>query len=284
MTLVQLLNPTTAQTPAAAAADARVLEADGTPGPNPGPGCPTAAPSPSPAFSSPASSVSVPFVCPRVRDVPSFGWRGLLLDVGRHFFPVPFVKRVLDLLALHKVNKFHWHLTEDQGWRIEIRAFPRLTEVGAWRASGGSGGDERYGGFYSQDDVREIVAYAAERFIDVVPEIELPGHCGAALAAYPHLCCRGSMDAVPAEWGVHSDVYCAGNDAVFEFLKAVLTEVIELFPFEFIHIGGDECPKTTWAECPKCQERMRKEGLDDEVKLQAWFVAHMGRWLAERCV
>jgi len=159
----------------------------------------------------PAASPGVPvrFMCPLVRDAPRFRWRGVLLDVGRHFFPVSFVKRFIDLLALHKINRFHWHLTEDQGWRIEIKAFPRLTEVGAWRSDPGTGGT--YGGFYTQDEVREVVQYAADRFVDVVPEIEMPGHCTAALACYQHLSCSGQVSR-SHHWGVHKDVYCAGND------------------------------------------------------------------------
>jgi hexosaminidase len=213
-----------------------------------------------------------------VRDEPRFRWRGAHLDVGRHFFPVEFVKRFLDLMALHKLNVFHWHLTEDQGWRIAVDAFPRLTEVAAWRSQEG----RRYGGFYTKREVREVVAYAAERCIEVVPEIEMPGHAVAALAAHPELSCTGGPFEVETQWGIFDDVYCAGNEATFEFLERVLDEVIELFPSRFVHIGGDECPKTRWKACARCQARKEREGLGDEHELQSWFVRRIGRHLARR--
>ncbi|MFM6998273.1 MAG: beta-N-acetylhexosaminidase, partial [Bacteroidota bacterium] len=224
-----------------------------------------------------------------VRDQPAFAYRGMHLDVCRHFFGVDFVKRYLDLMAEHKMNRFHWHLTEDQGWRIEIKRYPRLTEVGAWRNASQVGpyGDQRfdstrYGGFYTQDEVREIVAYAAARHITVVPEIELPGHARAALAAYPELSCTGLAQPVATGWGVFDDVYCAGNDSVFSFLEGVLDEVLALFPGEYIHIGGDECPKSRWHDCAKCQARLAKEGLADEHALQSYFIRRIEGYLNAR--
>ncbi|BDA48591.1 beta-hexosaminidase [Coccomyxa sp. Obi] len=214
--------------------------------------------------------------CMEVVDAPRFDWRGVLLDVGRHFFPVPFILKILDICALYKMNRFHWHLTEDQGWRLEIKAYPKLTEFGAWR-----GKDEAnmYGGFYTQEDVREVVAYAARRFIIVVPEIELPGHCGAALACYPYLSCTGDIPHVPRQWGVHEDVYCAGKEDTFTFLQNVLREVLELFPSQYIHIGGDECPKTRWRACEACQRQLREANLEDEYALQSWFVGRINKFL-----
>lgn len=248
-----------------------------------------------------------------IRDYPRYKWRGMLLDCCRHFMTKEFVKRQIDLLAYHKMNVLHWHLTEDQGWRIEIRKYPRLTEVGAWRKitrdseKPGSIGEvekdgmilptpfpadlaeaeieqlakegKRYGGFYTQDDVKEIVAYARSRYVTVVPEIEMPGHSMAAVASYPELSCRGGEFEVGTIWGVWDDVYCAGNDRVFEMLEDILAEVIELFPSEYVHIGGDECPKTRWKSCPKCQARMKAEGLKDENELQSYFIRRVERFL-----
>ena len=224
----------------------------------------------------PASKWRVP--CVRIRDWPRYRWRGMLLDCGRHFMTKKFIKRYLDLLAYHKLNVLHWHLTEDQGWRLEIKRYPKLTEVGAWRGEG----EERYGGFYTQDDVREIVAYAKSRYITVVPEIEMPGHSLAALASYPQLGCVGQGYQVGTRWGVYDDVYCAGNEQVFEFLENVLAEVIELFPSEYIHIGGDECPKKRWHKCPKCQARIEAEGLRAEHELQSYFIRRIEKFLNAR--
>ena len=223
-----------------------------------------------------------------LRDQPAFAYRGMHLDVCRHFFDVAFVKRYLDLMAEHKMNRFHWHLTEDQGWRIEIKRYPLLTEVGAWREASQIGpyGDQRfdstrYGGFYTQEEVRDIVAYAAARHITVIPEIELPGHARAALAAYPELSCRAARLPVSIGWGVFDDVYCAGDDRVFTFLEGVLDEVMALFPSEYIHIGGDECPKTRWHDCDKCQARIKAEGLADEHALQSYFIRRIEAYLNE---
>ncbi len=211
-----------------------------------------------------------------LRDSPRFSWRGMHLDVGRHFFPKEFIKKYLDLMAMYKMNVFHWHLVEDQGWRIEIKKYPRLTEVSAWRNEPDG---KVYGGYYTQDDIKEIVAYAQSRHITIVPEIELPGHCMASLAAYPELSCTGGPFEVPSIWGVKKDVYCAGNEAVFEFLKNVLIEVMELFPGEYIHIGGDEVPKDRWQHCRKCQRRMKTEGLADEHELQSYFIKRIEKFL-----
>lgn len=209
-------------------------------------------------------------------DFPEFGWRGMLLDCCRHFMEKDFILRYIDLLALYKMNVFHWHLTEDQGWRIEIDKYPLLTEIGAWRTEADG---TRYGGYYTKDEIREVVAYAAARHITVVPEIEMPGHAMAALAAYPQLSCTGGPFEVPVTWGVFKDIYCAGNDSVFTFLKDVLNEVFELFPSEYIHIGGDEAPKYRWEHCKKCRQRMAEHKLKDGHELQSWFIGEMAEFL-----
>ncbi len=223
-----------------------------------------------------------------IRDRPRFVYRGLHLDVGRHFFPPDFIKRYIDLLARHKLNVFHWHLTEDQGWRLEIDAYPRLAEVSAWRAETiveknfdpYVGDGVPYGGFYTKEEVRDIVAYAAERYVTVVPEIEMPGHSVAVLAAYPELACTDGPFEVSTIWGVREDIYCP-HERTFEFLETVLTEVMELFPSPYIHIGGDEAPKTRWEESPVAQEVIRREGLADELELQSWFIRRIESFLRE---
>ncbi len=214
-----------------------------------------------------------------IRDRPRFAYRGMHLDCARHFFSVDELKRYIDMMAVHKMNKFHWHLTDDQGWRIEIRKYPLLTKIGAWRKGeklfrpDGSGGDPTgalYGGYYTQEQLREVVVYAAERGIDVIPEIDLPGHMQAALAAYPELGCEGYG---PYEvWnfaGVSPDVLCAGNEKTYEFLEGVLDEVLEIFPSKYIHIGGDECPKDHWATCPRCQAKIAELGLKGDGQFSA---------------
>lgn len=252
---------------------------------------------------------SIPAV--ELKDAPRFAYRGMHLDVARHFQPVSFVKKYIDLLAMHKFNTFHWHLTEDQGWRIEIKKYPRLTEVGAWRngtvvgkAPWTENDNERYGGFYTQEEIKEVVAYAKERHITIIPEIELPGHSSAAIAAYPFLSCfpekptnpkrgvlseksvslqeAGQPKVVFEEWGVTDDVYCAGKEETFEFLEDVLDEVVQLFPSEYIHIGGDECPKGHWEECANCQKRIEEEGLADEHELQSYFITRMEKYLNDK--
>lgn len=224
--------------------------------------------------------VSAPLQVPAVEilDRPRFAWRGLLLDEGRHFFGKEFAKRYIDYLAMHKMNRLHWHLTEDQGWRIEIKKYPKLTEVGSWREQT-NGDGKRYGGFYTQDDIREVVAYATSRYITVVPEIEMPGHSLGALTAYPELSCTGGPFKVRTKWGVEDDVYCAGNDKTFAFLQDVLDEVMTLFPSEYIHIGGDECPKKRWQKCPRCQARIKAENLKDEHHLQSYFIQRIEKYL-----
>ena len=222
-----------------------------------------------------------------IEDQPRFVWRGFLLDVGRHFFTKPEVKRLLDLMALHKLNIFHWHLTDDQGWRLEIKKYPRLTEIGAWRKSIGFGldpkagnaygPDGRYGGYYTQADIRELVAYADSRHITIVPEIEMPGHASAALAAYPQFSCFGG--AYSTDEGALPGVYCAGRDETFEFLQNVLTEVCQLFPGKYIHIGGDEVSPDNWKKCPKCQAREAQEGLKNEHELESYFIRRIEKFL-----
>ena len=228
-----------------------------------------------------ARAIDLPVV--EIRDEPRIGYRALLLDVGRHFFGPEEVKSVIDLMAMHKLNRLQWHLTEDQGWRIEIRKYPELTRRGAWRDRSDlrpaeDGRPEKdpqpYGGYYTRQQVREIVRYAADRFIEIVPEIEMPGHAMAALASYPWLGCLGEGYEVPSLWGVKEDVYCAGKDSTFVFLEDVLTEVTDLFPYGLVHIGGDECPS--------CQRRMRDEGLGSEEELQSYFVRRIERFLASR--
>ena len=222
------------------------------------------------------SSKKISINCLEIHDFPRFKWRGLLLDCCRHFMQKDFVKRYIDLLAFHKMNILHWHLTEDQGWRIEIEKYPKLTEIGAWRENKDG---EKYGGFYTKKDIKEIVLYAKDRGIEIVPEIELPGHSVAAIASYPHLSCTGDSIKVETDWGVFKDIYCAGNDSVFTFLEDVLEEVIELFPSKYIHIGGDEAPKYHWENCSKCQKRIINNNLKDEHELQSYFIKRISDFL-----
>ncbi|AWA29628.1 beta-N-acetylhexosaminidase [Flavobacterium magnum] len=228
-------------------------------------------------------SVRIP--CLRITDRPKFKWRGMHLDVSRHFFPVDFVKRYIDYLASYKMNTFHWHLTDDQGWRIEIKKYPKLTQVGAWRNGTmvGHYNEQRYdtikyGGFYTQQQIKEVVAYARERHITVVPEIEMPGHALAALSAYPELACTDGPFEAAKGWGVFEDVFCP-KEETFTFLENVLSEVIELFPSEYIHIGGDECPKTRWKSCAHCQGLIRQLGLSDEHELQSYFITRIEKYV-----
>ena len=221
------------------------------------------------------------FLLPEVHieDSPEFEHRGLLLDCCRHFMEPEFVKKMIDNLSLHKMNVLHWHLTEDQGWRIQIDAYPKLTEVGAWRTELDG---TTHGGFYTKDQIRDIVAYASERHVEIIPEIEVPGHSQAALASYPHLGCTGEQLPVANKWGVFKDIYCAGNDSTLQFLEAVFDEVCELFPSNRIHIGGDEAPKVRWAACEKCSRRIEKEGLKDEHELQTWIIEYVGQYLESK--
>lgn len=221
--------------------------------------------------------VGLPHV--RFEDEPRYHHRGLLLDCCRHFMEPEFVKHIIDQLALHKMNVLHWHLTEDQGWRMAIDAYPKLTEVGAWRTEADG---SLHGGYYTKDQIRDIVDHAALRGVTIIPEIELPGHSRAAIAAYPWLSCTGEALEVPHDWGVFKDIYCAGNDETLDFLKTVMDEALDLFPSRFIHIGGDEAPKVRWAACPKCQARIQEQGLHDEHDLQSWFINQIGEHLASR--
>lgn len=233
-------------------------------------------------------SVGIPVV--EIEDVPHFGYRGVLLDVCRHFFTLEQVKTVIDIAAMHKMNKFHWHLTDDQGWRIEMKKYPLLTEVGSRRADSQVIGTHHchdmamegvpYGPyFYTQEQIREVVAYAAERFITVIPEIDMPGHMLAAIASYPHLGCVGEGYKVRETWGIAPEVLCIGKESSFEFVEGVLEEVLELFPSEYIHIGGDEAPRVAWEKCAKCQARMKRERLKNEAQLQSYFNHRVERFL-----
>jgi hexosaminidase len=223
-----------------------------------------------------------------VTDYPRFAYRGMHLDVSRHFFEPEAIKKWIDLLALYKINTFHWHLTDDQGWRIEIKKYPLLQSISAYRDETIIGhkkdsphrfDGQRYGGYFTQGEVKEIVRYATQRHITVIPEIEMPGHALAALAAYPQLGCTGGPYKTATYWGIFDDVYCAGNDETFTFLQNVMDEVLPLFPSKYIHIGGDECPKTKWKTCPKCQKRIRDEHLKDEKELQSYFIGRMEKYL-----
>ncbi|MDQ6609093.1 MAG: beta-N-acetylhexosaminidase, partial [Bacteroidota bacterium] len=258
---------------------------------------------PDPKFK--ALNFSIPFVT--ITDYPRFAYRGMHLDVARHFFPPSFVKKYIDYLALHKMNYFHWHLTDDQGWRIEIKKYPELTTKAAYRNGTiigrypGTGNDNiRYGGFYTQEEVKDIVKYAMERHITVIPEIEMPGHSSAAIAAFPWLSCfpeeetkipshpseqsillqaQGYKKQVQETWGVFEDIFCAGKDSTFTFLENVLDELIPLFPSPYIHVGGDEAPKSNWKRCLQCQARIRSEGLKDEHGLQSYFIQRIEKYL-----
>ena len=229
--------------------------------------------------------------CMKVEDKPHFAYRGGMLDVCRHIFSVEEVKKYIDILAMHKLNRFHWHLTEDQGWRIEIKKYPNLTKVGSMRKETLVGlhtkknnnyDGKPYGGFFTQEQVRDIVRYAAERYIEVIPEIDMPGHMIAALASYPELGCTKGPYEVRTRWGISKDVLCAGRESTFEFIEGVLDEVAALFPSKFIHIGGDECPKHRWKVCPECQQRMKEEGLKDEHELQSYFMKRVEKYLSEK--
>ena len=241
---------------------------------------------------------SVEFPSAEVSDWPRFGYRGLMLDVSRHFSDVEMVKRTIDMLALHQLNIFHWHLTDDQGWRIEIKSHPELTEIGAWRDDtvvgrylGGTDyptDGKRHGGFYTQEQIREIVAYAKERYIEIIPEIDLPGHTSAVLAAYPQLGCEDKEYKVANRWGVIRDVLCAGNPASLDLFKDIMDEVCDLFPGKYIHLGGDECVKDRWKACPKCQRKIRELGLKDgsryskEDYLQSWFMGEVASFVQSK--
>ncbi len=238
------------------------------------------------------ASVSLP--AGSIKDYPHFGYRGFMVDVCRHFFSVDYIKEIIDMLALHNINYFHWHLSEDQGWRIEIKKYPKLTEIGSYRKETiiKAGEEERDGipvsGFYTQEEAKEIVRYAAERFITVIPEIDMPGHMMAALASYPELGCTGGPYEIPTCFGVFDEVLCAGNEKTLQFAKDVLNEIMDIFPSEYIHIGGDECPKIRWEKCPKCQAKIRELHLKTtpkhtkENQLQAYFMGEVEKVITSR--
>ncbi|MDD2278721.1 MAG: family 20 glycosylhydrolase [Bacteroidales bacterium] len=238
-----------------------------------------------------SSANNATVTCVDITDFPRFVHRGMHLDVSRHYMPIEFIYKMIDYMALHKLNRFHWHLTDDQGWRLEIKKYPKLTRVGAWRVDmEDSNWNDRplvndpenatYGGFYTQEQVREVVKYAAQRNITIMPEIEMPAHAMAALAGYPELSCTGENLGTPpgGVWPI-THIFCAGNDKVFDFIEDVLTEVMDLFPSQYIHIGGDEADKTNWEKCPKCQKRIKKEGLKDEAELQSYFIHRIETFL-----
>ena len=237
------------------------------------------------------SKQQIEIPCLKISDKPRFVWRGMMLDVSRHFFDKTFVKQFIDYLAMHKMNRFHWHLGDDQGWRLEIKKYPKLTEIGAWRVDREDkpwnareeqkpGEKATYGGYYTQEDIREIVQYARERFITIVPEIEMPGHTRAVLAAYPQFSCTGGpFTVMPGGYWPIKDIFCAGKDSTFQFLQDILDEVMELFPGDYIHIGGDEADKTNWRNCPDCQRRMKEEGLQTEEELQSYFIKRMEKYI-----
>ena len=236
-----------------------------------------------------ATQVALPAVV--IQDEQRFAYRGMHLDCSRHFFPIDFVKKYIDLIALHGMNKFHWHLTDDQGWRFEVKKYPKLTTIGGWRTGTVVGRNTpiddgiRHGGFYTQEECRDIVRYAAERHITVIPEIDMPGHMVAALAAYPEFGCTGGPYEVEHKWGVFADVLCPGKEQTFRFVEDVLAEVIDVFPSEYIHIGGDECPRDRWKKCELCQKRIQQEGLQAEGKqsaedhLQGYFTKRVEQFL-----
>jgi hexosaminidase len=231
-----------------------------------------------------STTLNVPSV--DIKDAPRFGYRGMMLDVSRHFFSAAYVKRFIDLIALHKMNVFHWHLTDDQGWRVEIKKHPKLMSISAFRDSTivghhpGKGKDGiRHGGFYTQNEIKDIVKYAQDRFVEVIPEIEMPGHSQAILAAFPNLGCTGATFKVSETFGVHKEVLCAGNDDVFTFLQEVIDEIVPLFPSKYIHVGADECPKDRWKACAKCQKRIKDLNIKDEHELQSYFIQRMEKHL-----
>ena len=223
-----------------------------------------------------------------IKDSPRFQWRGMMLDVARHMFSADFVKRYIDIIAEHKMNVFHWHLTEDQGWRMPIEKYPKLESIAAWRKETLIGhytdkprrfDGKRYGGFYTKEEILDVIDYASKRSVTIVPEIEMPGHATAALSAYPELSCTGGPHEAETLWGIHKEVFCAGNEETFTFLENILREVSEIFPGPYIHIGGDECPKTRWKKCKKCQKRIADEGLKDEHELQSYFIKRIEKVL-----
>lgn len=229
----------------------------------------------------------ISFPAVQILDEPEYRYRGMHLDVGRHFFSTDFIKKYIDIIALHNLNTFHWHLTDDQGWRIEIKKYPKLTTVGGYRKKTIVGymwdnptewNTKRYGGFYTQEDIKEVVAYAKKRFVEIIPEIEMPGHSVAALTAYPEYSCTGGPFEVEGRWGVFNDIYCT-KESTFTFMQDILDEVVELFPSSYIHLGGDEAPRIRWKNCVHCQERMKQEHLTKEAELQTYFINRIENYL-----
>ncbi len=214
-----------------------------------------------------------------IKDEPAFAWRGTMIDVSRHFFSVDFIKKQLDVLASFKINKFHWHLTDDQGWRIEIKKYPKLTQVGAKR---GGTKDPMYHGFYTQEEIKDVVAYAKDRFIDVIPEFDIPGHASAILASYPDMACVKGPFEIRKIWGIDYNILCAGKESVYTFVEDIIDEMTELFPYQYFHVGGDEVPKKHWENCKLCQEKIKKEGLKNEEELQSYFMARVEEMLQKR--
>ena len=229
-----------------------------------------------------------------IEDSPKFQYRGMHLDVSRHFFDIDFIKTYIDMIALHKMNFFHWHLTDDNGWRIEIEQYPDLSKKSAYRVDRERqpwrdwapilpGEKPTYGGFYSKDEIKEVVQYASERYVTIIPEIEMPAHTSAVFAAYPEFSCKGKrLNVVPGSYWPTIDIFCAGNDSVFSFLENILTEIIELFPGEYIHIGGDEADKTFWKTCKKCQRRINEENLKNEEELQSYFIKRIEKFILKK--
>jgi hexosaminidase len=244
------------------------------------------------------NSVAVSIPCLAIKDAPRYQWRGMHLDCSRHFFTKDEVKTYIDYLAMYKLNVFHWHLTDDQGWRIEIKQYPLLTKIGSqrkesivgkpkfdknWKPTKDNTYDGKpHGGFYTQEEIKEVIRYAESKHITIVPEIEMPGHALAALASYPQYSCTGGPFETYTTWGVSDDVYCAGNDSTFIFIQNILTEVIDLFPGKYIHIGGDECPKARWQVCNKCQKRKQDENLKDENELQSYFITRVEKFVNQK--
>ncbi len=227
-------------------------------------------------------SISIPAVT--ILDKPRYSWRGMMLDVGRYFYPVDFIKKFIDYMAMHKLNTFHWHLTEDHGWRMEVKKHPRLTQIGAFRKGTQVNGPNQidyrpHGGFYTHEQIRDVVAYAAARYVNVVPEIDMPGHTLAVLVAYPELSCTGGPFEMPLQWGIQDEILCAGNEKTYTVMTDVLSEVADLFPSPIVHIGGDEAPKKRWKACGKCQARIKSENLKDEHELQSYFITRMENFL-----
>ena len=230
----------------------------------------------------------------KIVDYPRFGYRGSMLDCARHYFSVPFIKEYIDVLALHNINTFHWHLTEDQGWRVEIKRYPKLTEIGSKRAQTVMGNNTElydgvpYGGYYTQDEMRDIVKYAAERYITIIPEIDMPGHMLGALAAYPEYGCTGGPYKVAERWGVFDDILCAGNPKTYEFVNNILDELLDIFPSKYIHIGGDEAPRDRWKNCPRCQAEIKRlgfkgaPGTSPEAQLRIHFMNQVAQYLAQK--